>query len=107
MAKCELLEFYTEHEIRLYGAYFEGDPNLPVVVHIHGACGNFYESPLVHVLADQYTRNGIDQPHYSRSTCGPMTALPRDIAVMTALDMSAAVSKSSRRASPISIQRWT
>ena len=59
MAKCELLEFYTEHEIRLYGAYFEGDPNLPVVVHIHGACGNFYESPLVHVLADQYTRNGI------------------------------------------------
>jgi len=40
--KCELVSVETEDQVVLNGAFFEGDPQKPAVLMLHGAAMNFY-----------------------------------------------------------------
>ena len=55
-----LVTFVNANRLRLDGILYFAAEGAPTVVHVHGSFGNFYQNPLVRVMAERFLASGIN-----------------------------------------------
>ncbi len=57
--KYELIQTHTGDNLILSGLFSKGDKDKPVVIHLHGYCGDFYTNVFIHKIAEELYRIGV------------------------------------------------